>query len=212
MRINDRRGFTFPEVAVTAAILGILAVSVTAIFMVSSRTYQVGAADQAAERAASLGLRRMVPDVHLAMLVEADTGPSAGSHLILTLPVRDWDDATHEYRLRLATDATGHLGLVPGDVVHYYRGDSAGALSPTGDCLWRMVVQPDGSPGKKYRVAAGIVDNPVDPATGSPRPMFVYWPNEVLRESVEITVTARAREGSRVATRTAHSEVALRNL
>lgn len=209
-RFTACKGMTLPEVLVTTVVLGIIVVSVTSLFMAASSTYRVGAVEQAAERTAAHALERMVPDLRAAMLVAPGIGANADTYLMLTLPNRLWDTGSPCYQL--AADATGAMGLVPGDTVHYYRGNTAGELDPAGSYLWRMVVHSDGSVGKMYRIASGVVDNPNQAPFVGPKPMFVYWPNEVLRESVEVTITVTVRESARTATHTAQSEVALRNL
>jgi len=208
----SKRGFTLPEVMVSTIILGILAVAVTTVFMACSRTYYVGATDQAAERLAAGALERMVPDLRAAMLVNQGEPPNENSHLLLQMPERVWNADAEAYEYTLAPDSLGNLGLVAGDIVHYYRGNAAGEMTPSGDHIWRMVVHQDGSPGKTFAIASHVVDNPYDSAYAGPKPMFVYWPNEVLRESVEVTITVEVKEGARTSRRTAHSEVALRNL
>jgi len=211
-KLRKRHGFTLPEVLVTVVILATITLSVTSVFIAASRTYRIGAVDQAAQRMASGALQRMIPDVRAGMLVTPGVGVNADTHIILTLPNRVWNAGTQRHDYELAEDATGALGLVAGDTVHYYRGTAEGSMSASGDRMWRMVVHADGTQGRTTCIATEVIDNPYSAAYGGAKPMFVYWPNEVLREAVEVTITVRIRQEAKEATRTARSEIALRNL
>jgi len=205
---RGRGGFTLPEALTVTIVLAILIVAVSTIYMAAVRAYRRGEPANSAEREASWAVRRMLPDFQQAIAIIPEDPPNDRTAVKMRIPDRVWDATDKAHYNHVAVNGSD-LTLVPGDMVYFYRGNSAGAMDATGSMLWRAVVHADGSAGKKYQVADNLVDNPLK--GGAPKPMFIYWPDVVRLRSVEMTITVQERAGSQVANSTMVSEVCFRN-
>ncbi len=201
------RGVTLPEVVMATVVLSIIVGAVCAIYSSAMRSWYLGAAENYAEQKASLAVQRMVPDLQAGM---AASSPYQDC-IQIQLPAKAWSSTQGAYLNQLAVDAEGRPYLVQGDYVLYYRGDEDGNLSATGDRVWRRAVRgADGAVIKQQVIADHIVNNP-DDESGSPKQMFIYWPDMTRLRSVEVTLTVREVFGHRTATKTMNAELALRN-
>jgi prepilin-type N-terminal cleavage/methylation domain-containing protein len=205
------RGVTLPEVLAAIMVLSVIAGTITAIYMTAMRTWYTGAAETYAEQKAYWAVHRMVPDFQQGMGVTPATSPYDNICIAIRLPMKVYDSGEGVYLNHIATDIDGKPYLVPGDWAIYFRGDEYGNIALDGDRIWRRYVRAsDGAALKQDVIADNIVDNP-DDGTGSPQPMFIYWPDIYRLRSVEVTVTAQEERGSRTATKTMNAELALRN-
>lgn len=211
-RIRRReRGVTLPEVVTAAMVLGIIIGSVSAIYSTAMQTWYRGASETYAEQKASLAVERMRPDLQQGMSVTAAASPYDDVCIAIQVPAKTYDSGQGVYLNQLAVDTEGHPYLVQGDYVVYYRGDGDGNISLTGDRVWRRMVRAsDGAILKEQVIADHVVDNPLA-GTGSPKPMFIYWPDIYRLRSVEVTVTVQETYGHRTATKTMNGELSLRN-
>jgi hypothetical protein len=204
-------GVTLPEVVTAAMVLGIIIGSVSAIYMTAMQTWYRGASENYAEQKASLAVDRMRPDLQQGMSVTAAASPYDEVCIAVQLPAKTYDSGQGVYLNQVAVDTEGHPYLVQGDYVVYYRGDGEGNISVSGDRIWRRLLRvSDGAILKEQVIADHVVDNQPD-GTGSPKPMFIYWPDIYRLRSVEVTVTVREQYGHRTATKTMNGELALRN-
>jgi hypothetical protein len=143
-------------------------------------------------------------DLRLAMRVDqAET-----TRLVVTLPLQD-----SEHR-NVITIHDGVPRLSNGDQIMFYLSNETGSLYAQGNCLWKAVKPAGGAhfvPRKK--IAEGIYPerNPIDPDTGYPMPMFVYWPDMLHSRGVQMTVTAIYKGGPHTYQRTEIAEAYLRN-
>lgn len=204
-------GVTLPEVVTAAMVLGIIIGSVSAIYTTAMQTWYRGASENYAEQKASLAVDRMRPDLQQGMSVTAAASPYDEVCIAVQLPAKTYDSGQGVYLNQVAVDTEGHPYLVQGDYVVYYRGDGEGNISVSGDRIWRRLLRAsDGAILKEQVIADHVVDNQPD-GTGSPKPMFIYWPDIYRLRSVEVTVTVREQYGHRTATKTMNGELALRN-
>jgi prepilin-type N-terminal cleavage/methylation domain-containing protein len=208
-RAGCKAGFTLPEVLTVAVVFAIIVVSVSTIYMAALRAYRRGEPANSAERKASWAIARMMPDFQQAIAVIPAAPPNEATAVAVRVPDKVWNAADQIHYNHVALTGGGDLYLLPGDFVYYYRGNDAGAMDAAGANLWRAVTHADGSAGKQILIADNLIDNPAQ--GGSPKPMFIYWPDVVRLRSVEITVTVRERAGAEVADSTMVSEVCLRN-
>ncbi len=208
---QTRNGVTLPELLAAIMVLSVIAGSITAIYMTAMRTWYRGAAETYAEQKASWVVQRMVPDLQQGMSVTPASTPYDEVCIAIRLPATTYDSYEGAHLNQIATDADGKPYLVAGDWAVYYRGDEYGNIALHGDRLWRRYVRgSDGYTLKQAVVADHIMDNP-DDGTGSPKPMFIYWPDIYRLRSVEVTVTVQEERGNRTATETMNAELALRN-
>jgi prepilin-type N-terminal cleavage/methylation domain-containing protein len=206
-----QRGVTLPEVVTATVVLSIVVGSVCAIYSSAMQSWYRGAAENYAEQKASLAVERMVPDLQQGMAVTAATSPYESVCIAVQLPARAWSSSQGAYLNQLSVGVDGRLHLVQGDFAVYYRGDADGNIAVDGDRVWRRVVRAsDGAALKEQVIADHVVDNPPD-GTGSPKPMFIYWPDIYRLRSVEVTLTVKETYGHRSATKTMSGELALRN-
>jgi hypothetical protein len=210
MLSRERRGATLPEVLTAALVLGVVVASVSAIYSMSMRGWYLGAAETYAEQKAAWVIQRMTPDLRQAMSVTPAAPPNESVYVVFQIPAKSYDAGEGIYLNQVAADAYGEPYLVPGDYVIYYRGNASGGLDVTGDRVWRMLAHSDGTVVKQQVIADNVVDNPED-GTGSPKAMFIYWPDMYRLRSVEITVTVEESRGHRTARKTMTSELSLRN-
>lgn len=203
-------GFTLAEVMTAMVVMVIVIGGIAAIYMASMRMWYRGAAETYAQQGASWAVQRIVPEVREGLSVTTAGSPYESVCIVVRLPNKVYDSGDDAYVNEVATDAYGDPYLVPGGWVLYYRGTEYGSLSLNGDRLWRLFLGSGGSTYKQQVVAENIVDNPPD-GTGSPKPMFIYWPDIYRLESVEVTVTTHEELGHRVAEATMRGEVNLRN-
>lgn len=211
-RIPSRqgRGVTLPEVLTAVMVLAVVVASVSAIYAMGMRGWYLGAAETYAEQKAAWAIQRMAPDLRQGISVTSAAAPYESLYLVVQIPAKTYDSGEGTYLNQVAVDAYGDPYLVPGDYVIYYRGDEYGTLAADGDRLWRKLAHSDGTVVKQQVVADNIVDNP-DDGTGSPKPMFIYWPDIYRLRSVEITVTVEESRGHRTARKTMIGELSLRN-
>jgi hypothetical protein len=163
-----------------------------------------------AQQKASWAVDRMTPDLQSGISVVPASPPYNTSCIAVRQPATTFDGSTGAYLNQVQTDASDAPYLVEGGWTVYYRGDENGGVALDGDRLWRMETDSGGSLLKSYVITDNIVDNP-DDGTGSPRPMFIYWPDVYRLRSVEVTVTVEEKRGSRVEQATMNGEVTLRN-
>ncbi len=206
-----RRGVTLPEVLTAIMVFSVVVGTVCAIYSTSMRTWYLGAAENYAEQKASLAVQRMVPDLQQGLSVTSASSPYEDVCIAVRLPAKTYDTGDGVYLNQVAVDAGGAPYLVEGDYAVYYRGDSDANISESGNCVWRRLVRAsDGAVIKQQLIADNVIDNP-DDGTGSPKPMFIYWPDIYRLRSVEVTITVQERMGNRVATKTMNGELSLRN-
>ena len=203
-------GICLAEVLTVAIVLGIIMGTVTAIYTGSLRAWARGSTETYSSQKASGAVQRMIPDIRLGMSVVPGVAPHEASYIAVQLPQRTFDAGYQTYLNQLSTDADGQPYLLPGGCVVYFRGDADANPSNTGACLWRRLVSAGGDIVKQDRLTDNVVDNP-DDATGSPKPMFIYWPDVYRLRSVEVTVTVRERQGTRSSQTTVNGEITLRN-
>jgi len=212
-RTHRRRiGVTLPEVLAATMVLSVVVGSVSAIYNSALRTWYTGASENYAQQKASLAVQRMVPDLQQGLSVTPASSPYDTICIAVRLPAKTYESGQGVYLNQLAVDAEGKPYLLQGDWAVYYRGNQYGHISLTGDRIWRRLVRSsDGAILKQQMIADSIVDNPVDPSTGNPKPIFIYWPDIYRLRSVEVTVTVEEEHGHRTATKTMNGETALRN-
>jgi len=204
-------GVTLPEVLTAVIILAVIVGSVSAIYAASMRGWYQGASMTYAEQKASWVIQRMVPDIQQALSITPASSPYDTSCIAVQLPARTYDGYSGVYLNQVSTDAEGKPYLVPGNHVVYYRGDEYGNLDVDGDRIWRRLTDPSGGTIlKQQEIADNVVDNS-DDGTGSPKPMFIYWPDIYRLRSVEVTVTVEETRGHRTATASMTGELTLRN-
>jgi len=205
-----RIGVSLPEVLTVVMVLSLIIGTVSAIYISSMRAWARGSTEAYSEQKASWAIERMFPDIRLGMSVVPGVAPHEASYIAIQLPQRNFDTGENAYLNQIATDANGRPYLVPGGCVVYYRGDAAGNADIQGDHVWRRQVAADGSILKQDSLADHVVDNPPD-ESGQPKPMFIYWPDIYRLKSVEVTVSVRERQGTRVSETTINGEISLRN-
>jgi hypothetical protein len=207
---RTERAVTLPEVLTAAMVLGVIIGCVSAIYTTAMQTWYRGASETYAEQKASLATERMRPDLQQGMSVTPAASPYDAVCIAIQIPAKTYDTGQGVYLNQVAVDAEGHPYLVQGDYVVYYRGDGDGNISLTGDRIWRRVVRlSDGAILKEQVIADHVIDNPME--GGSPKPMFIYWPDIYRLRSVEVTLTVQEEYGHRTATKTMNGELALRN-
>jgi len=205
------RGVTLAEILAALLVFSVIVGSVSAIYTTAMRTWYIGAAENYAEQKASLAVQRMVPDLQQGVSVTEASAPYDAICIAIRLPAKTYDSGEGVYLNQLGTDGEGKPYLVEGDYAVYYRGDEYGNISLTGDRVWRRVVRAsDGATLRQQELADHVIDNP-DDGTGTPMPMFIYWPDIYRLRSVEVTVTVQEEYGHRTATKTMNGEIALRN-
>ncbi len=194
-----------------AIVLGVVVGTVCAIYSTAMQSWYRGAAENYAEQKASMAVQRMVPDLHQGMAVSPAASPYDEVCIAVQLPAKLYDTGAGVSLNRLALDGNGRPYLVQGDFAVYYRGNADGNIATDGDHVWRKVIRAsDGVALKQQLIADHVVDNP-DDGTGSPKPMFIYWPDIYRLRSVEVTLTIRETYGHRSATKTMNAELSLRN-
>ncbi|GEM_PF-1432054 len=207
---GGRRGVTLPEVLVASIVLAVVVGVIAALYSASMRAWYRGATETRAQQKAAWVVQRMGPDIRHGMAVTPASAPYDTVCIAVRIPARSFDSDENTYLNQVGTDADGRPYLIPGGWALYYRGDASGNLSTTGDRVWRRLIDEDGQLVRQMEIADNVVDNPPD-ASGSPKPMFIYWPDIYRLRSVEITVTVRERLGNRVAQSTMNGELTLRN-
>jgi type II secretory pathway pseudopilin PulG len=210
MLSRQRRGVTLPEVLTAAMVLMVVVGSIAAIYSTAMRGWYLGAAEAHAEQKAAWVVQRMAPDLRQAMSVTPASPPNESVYVVLRIPAKTYESGEGRYLNQVLVDAYGDPYLAPGDYVIYYRGNEYGGLDAHGDRLWRKLAHPDGTTVKQYVVADNIVDNP-DDGSGSPKPMFTYWPDIYRLRSVEVVVTVEESRGHRTVRKTMAGELTLRN-
>jgi len=195
---------------VVVVILAGLMGAVLAIYFSCGQTWRRGVSESRAQSLTLMALRRMAPDIREAMSLTPFPAPYDGYGITLQLPARAYDATERTYFNTVSIGGDGRPYLAAGDKVNYFRGNASGAPSLTGERLWRVVTAPDGTELHREVVITGLLDNPPGGA-GSPKPIFIYWPDIFRLKSVESTVTVQAEESGKKATSTLVGETALRN-
>ncbi len=203
-------GVTLPEVLTAAIVLTVIVGSVSAIYAAAMRGWYQGASLAYAEQKASWVIQRAAPDIQQALSITPASSPYDTLCIAVQLPAKTYDGYSGVYLNQVSTDADGNPYLVPGNHAVYYRGDEYGNLAVDGDRIWRRLTLPDGTLIKQQEIADNVVDNP-DDGTGTPKPMFIYWPDIYRLRSVEVTITVQETRGHRTATASMAGELTLRN-
>lgn len=187
-----RKGFTIVEALVVMMILGLIGGAIMAFLPPSARLFQRGGAESQAGRACAKAIQEM--------------GPVCREAMDLNVVVRD--AGTGEIRLELSlpqkqTDATTGEDLVVypltvGSRVAFYRSDSSGSPSATGDKFWRAEYV-GGTWQPSEMLAEGIVSF-IAPTVNTTPP-----------KSVEVLVKGQVKEGSRTARVTQRELLTCRN-
>lgn len=211
MNNRKRRGFTFPEAVTATLILSLVIGTVTQIYMASMRAWSRGTTEDLSQQKAAWVIGRMAPDLRQGISVTPGAAPFDSSYIAIRLPAKVWDSGESTYHNQIAVNGLGQPYLVPGNYAVFYRGDDQGNLDVHGTKIWRRETSPTGTVLKQYAIADNVVDNPVDPLTGSPKQNFRYWPDVYRLRSVEATVTVREKQGSRTSSATINGELSLRN-
>lgn len=208
IRLNQRdrkRGFTLPELLVAMAVMGALAWTISMIYFSVLSIYNRNMWKLRPYDEATKAVERITDEAREAMIIQTDTP----GELRMVLPEKDAN------RDNVLVSTSLGLALSQGDVVVIYMSDQTGAYGAAGHCLWKGV-QPKGTIElvPKVMIADDIHPelNPVNPATGQPRPLFKYWPDTRHLWGVEMWITSTALVRGHVQTQTAHGESYLRNL
>ncbi len=206
-RILSRRrsGVTLAELLVAVGLMGILAYGCSMIYFSVLNIYNDQIWRLPPYDEATAATDRLTKELQESMLIYAH----ANSSVIVVMPQKD---ANGDNVLTLGADG---YSLSQGDLVAFYVSDETGALDATGNCLWKAIQrQGESTFTPRIKIANNIYPelNPTDPATGLPRPVFRYWPDEVRLWGVELWITSISTVHGEAKTQTAHSEVYLRNL
>jgi hypothetical protein len=185
---RSRRGISIPEFALAAGISLMITTAVVALTRVASLTWYQADAEIAAKQVVTMASNRIGPSIRSALRV--DVAGSSSTRLVLVLP---------------RTDGSGGyvLPLQAGDTHAFYLSDRTGSPSAPGTILWRAV---NGTPdaGWSLRGTRGRID------LGTAGLAFAY-DNATDPNSVQITLNTRQSNGQGSLTRTARTEIALRN-
>lgn len=200
-----------PEVLTAAVVLSLVLGSVSQIYIGSLRTWYRGTTENISQQKAAWVIQRMAPDLQEGISVTPGTTPFDSCYVAIRLPDKVWDVANSTYKNHIEINAMGEPYLVPGNYAVFYRSDNDGNLDLQGAHIWRRLVTPTGTILKQYSIADNVIDNPIDPNTGSPKTNFRYWPDVYRLKSVEITVTVQERAASKISSSTANGELTLRN-
>jgi prepilin-type N-terminal cleavage/methylation domain-containing protein len=201
---RGRAGVTLPELMIVMVMFSIILAAIFVLYLQSLRTWQRTNAEATAEECAAWAVEQMSWDLRLAMRVD-DAGTT---RLVVTLPLQD-----SEHR-NVITVVDGIPRLSNGDQIMFYLSNDTGSMDAQGDCLWKAV-KPAGAtyftPRKKIAEGINPALNPVDPDTGQPTAMFVYWPDMLHSRGVQMTVTTVFKGGPHTYQRTETAEAYLRN-
>ena len=208
---RDRCGITLAELMMSVVIMSIVLGVISVFYYGCLEAWRRGAVENAAEQKVAWAYRRLTPDVRLAMQVTPDAAPYTGYGILLRLPAQTYQSSDQTYFNQVAVNAMGNLYLVGGDYVHYYRGNDAAQPDVSGAKLWRALTHADGSAGPTKLVIDNLQDNPVNPSTGYPRPLFIYYPDIFSLKSIEVNITVRETMGNKSATVHLVHEIAIRN-
>ncbi|HUT74117.1 MAG TPA: type II secretion system protein [Armatimonadota bacterium] len=204
-RLSRRSGFTLPELLVAMLVMGILAWTVSLIYFSVLGVYNKNLWRLRPYDEATKAVERVAKEIREAMVI--DTYGSQA--LIVIMPQKDAS------RDNVLVDSGSGLALSQGDWVAFYLSDQTGALDASGHYLWKAVkAQGTTTWVPRVMIADSIHPelNPTDPATGLPRPMFKYWPDEVRLYGVEMWITSVSEVRGELKPQTAHTECYLRNL
>ena len=209
-RMRRITGATLAEVLMVTMVLAVILGGISAIYFASMRFWTRGATENYAQQKASWVVQRIAPDVREGLSIVPGAAPFELSYIAIRMPSKFYDSGEQVYLNQLSVDADGLPYLVPGGWVLYYRGDDNGSITVDGDKLWRLALNESGHMTHRYVVADNLVDNPTD-GSGSPRPIFKYWPDVYRLRSIEVTITVQESIGSRTSQATMTSELMLRN-
>lgn len=211
-RLSSRNtsGVTLPEALTVVLVMMVIGGTVGAIYTAAMGTWYRGATETYAEQKASWAIQRMVPDLRQGMSVTPASDPYGDICIAVELPAKTYDSTEGVYLNQVAVDASGTPYLTSGNYAVYYRGDEDGNISLEGDRIWRRLTDAGGTVLREQVVADNVVDNPADDS-GSPKPMFIYWPDIYRLRSVEMTVTVEETRGNQTERKTMVGELALRN-
>jgi len=205
MSKNGKRGFTLPELLVAMAVMGVMAWTVSLIYFSVLGVYSKNMWRLRPYDEATRAVERVSEEVREAMVINTFGTQS----LVVIMPDKD------NNRDNVLVDAGDGFVLAQGDWVAYYLSDETGGFDAQGHCLWKTVKSAGASDYvRRVKIAEDIHPelNPVDPATGQPRPMFKYWPDEVRLWGVEMWITSTSEVRGELKPQTAHTECYLRNL
>jgi prepilin-type N-terminal cleavage/methylation domain-containing protein len=200
-----RRGVTLAELLIAVGIMGILAYGSSMIYFSVLSIYNDHIWRLPPYDESTAAVERLSKELQGAMLIH-DHGAQA---LVVLMPLKD---SSGDNVLTLGED--GYY-LTQGDYVAFYLSDETGAIGAEGNCLWKAIQGPGETVFTPHIQLASNIHpelNPIDPDTGTPRPLFKYWPDDIRLWGVELWVTSVATVHQQVMTQTAHSEVYLRNL
>jgi type II secretory pathway pseudopilin PulG len=201
---RSRSGTTLVELVVVMATFTLVMGAAFGLYLQALRTWYRANAEATAERQAAWAVEQMSWDLRRALRVD----DALATQITFTMPLQD---SSHR---NVITVEDGVPRLSNGDQIMFYLSDDTGYIYGEGDCLWKAV-KPVGAAqfAPKKKIAEGICPgcNPVDPDTGQPAPMFLYWPDVFHTRGVQMTVTVVEKGGPRIYQRTESAEAYLRN-
>jgi len=204
---------TLVELLVCMAMLAAMVFAISMIYFSCLKVNQRSAWKLPPYDEATVAVEDMTRRLREAMLIDS----FSANWLIVVMPRKT---SNHENMLTLID---GNLSLTAGDMYCFYLSDADGTLTfdidgnvtSTGNYLW-LARKPYGETSFTPRKIVGENIhpelNPEDEATGLPKPMFRYYPDEVRLWGVEMCVTSTSVVHGESRTQTAGSEVYLRNL
>jgi prepilin-type N-terminal cleavage/methylation domain-containing protein len=201
---GGRAGLTLPELMVVMVTFSVVMGAVFALYLQSLRTWYRTNAETAAEERAAWAVDQMSWDLREALRVD-DAFPT---RITFTMPLQD---SNHR---NVITVVDGTPRLSNGNQIMFYLSNESGSVNGEGNYLWKAVKPVGGSqfvPRKKIAEGIHPENNPVDPDTGQPTAMFIYWPDVLHTKGVQMAVTATAKGGPHTYQRTEISEAYLRN-
>jgi len=202
---QKNRGVTLIELLVAMSIFSMLMITLSIIYFSCLKAYMRTAWKLPPYDEATMAVQDMTRRLRGAMLID-DFGDQ---YVVVVLPKKE----TNGDNSLVLVD--NQLSLVAGKKLRFYLSDSSGSLEAAGNYLW-MAEAPENSTtfSPKRKIAENIHPelNPTDPATGLPKPLFRYYPDETRLWGVELVITSTAQVYGQLHTQTANSEVYMRNL
>jgi hypothetical protein len=187
--MRRRRGMTVIEVVMAAGMGVLVLVAAGMLVRLAHSTWYRSSAEDDATEVLQQAIRRFSPDVRAGLRVHSTK--SSSSRLVVVLP-------------KTGTDGKYVVPLADGAEVSFYLSDTTGALDKTGTILWRSVNSvPDTAwslQGDEGRVDLGVASL-----------AFTYYPSVTDARSVQVSVTTRQGDVNGCVSRSASTEIYLRN-